>query len=73
MDVWVAIKARAAKMEAEAAQEIKRAKEEAARKKKEQQEAIEMIAGVVGGLILVGLIAWGGIYFYLHCNKFGCH
>ncbi|CAB4133116.1 hypothetical protein UFOVP252_55 [uncultured Caudovirales phage] len=73
MDVWVAIKARAAKMEAEAAQEIKRAKEEAARKKKEQQEAIEMIAGVVGGLILVGLIAWGGIYFYLHCNKYGCH
>ena len=72
MDVWVKIKSRAAKMEAEAAGQVKREKEAAARKKKEDAEMVEMIAGVVAGLILVGLIAWGGIYFYLHCNKYGC-
>jgi len=73
MDVWVAIKARAAKMEADAAKEIKRAKEEAARKKKEQQEIIEWALLLGGTLLLVGLLAWGGIYFYLNCNKHGCH
>jgi hypothetical protein len=73
MDVWVAIKARAAKMEAEAAQQAKRAKEAAARKKAEQQKALEMVLLVGGMLVLLGMIAWGGIYFYLNCNKYGCH
>ena len=73
MDVWVKIKARAAAMEAEAAKEIRRANEAVARKKKEQQEIIEATALGVGLLILIGLMAWGGIYFYLNCNKFGCH
>ena len=72
MDVWTKIKARAAKMEAEAAGQIKREKEAAARKKKENAEMVELIAGVVAGLILLGLVMWGGIYFYLHCNKYGC-
>ena len=73
MDVWANIKARAAAMEAEAAKEIKRAKEEAARKKKEQQEILEWVLLVGGTLLLLGLLAWGGIYFYLNCNKYGCH
>lgn len=73
MDVWVAIKARAAAMEAEAAKEIRRANEAAARKKKEKQEIIEAIALGAGLILLIGLLAWGGIYFYLYCNKFGCH
>jgi hypothetical protein len=73
MDVWVKIKARAAAMEAEAAKEIRRANEAAARKKKEQQEIIEATALGAGLLLLIGLVAWGGIYFYLNCNKFGCH
>lgn len=73
MDVWAAIKARAAKMEVEAAHQARRAREEVARKKKEQQEVVEVIALGVGLLLLIGLTAWGGIYFYLHCNKYGCH
>lgn len=72
MEIWVAIKARATKLEAEAAQQAKREREAAARKKKETQQAIEMVL-LVGGLLLVlGLTAWGGIYFYLHCGKYGC-
>jgi hypothetical protein len=73
MDVWVKIKARAAKMEAEAAQEIKRAKEAAARKKKEQQELVEAILIGAGVLLISGMLLYGGIYFYLNCNKYGCH
>jgi hypothetical protein len=73
MDVWVAIKARAARMEADAALAAKKEREALARKKKEQQQALEMVLLVGGLLVLFGLMAWGGIYFYLHCNKYGCH
>jgi len=72
MDVWQKIKARATAMEAEAAKETKRAKEAAERQKKEQQEIVEAVALGVGLFLLLGLIAWGGIYFYLNCNKYGC-
>lgn len=72
MDVWTKIKARAAKMEAEAADNLRKERIAAQKKKRENEEMVEMIAGVVAGLILVGLILWGGIYFYLHCNKYGC-
>jgi hypothetical protein len=72
MDVWQNIKSRAAKMEAEAAQQAKREREAAVRKKKEQQEALEAFLLGGGLLLLLGLVAWGGIYFYLHCNKYGC-
>lgn len=73
MDVWVNIKKRAAVMEAEAAKEIARAKAEAAKKKKEEQEMLEWVLMIGGLLLLFGLVAWGGIYFYLNCNKYGCH
>jgi phosphate/sulfate permease len=73
MDVWVAIKKRAAAMEAEAAKEIARAKAEAAKKKKEEQEMLEWVLMIGGTFMVVGLIIWGGIYFYLNCNKYGCH
>lgn len=73
MDVWVNIKKRAAAMEAEAAKEIAKAKAEAARKKKEQQEMLEWVLMIGGTLVAVGLIIWGGVYFYLNCNKYGCH
>jgi len=72
MDVWMNIKKRAAAMEAEAAKEMARAKAEAERKKKEIQEAIEFGLTILGLLVALGLIAWGSIYFYLHCNKYGC-
>jgi len=73
MDVWQNIKKRATAMEAEAAKEIARAKAEAAKKKKEQQEMVEAILLGVGILLIVGMLMYGGIYFYLHCNKYGCH
>ena len=73
MDVWMNIKKRAAAMEAEAAKEMAKAKAEAARKKKEQQEMIEWVLLIGGTLVAVGLIIWGGVYFYLNCNKYGCH
>jgi hypothetical protein len=73
MDVWLKIKARAAAMEAEAAKEISRAKAAAAKKKKEDQEALEMVLLIGGLILLIGLATWGGIYFYLHCNKYGCN
>jgi hypothetical protein len=59
-------------MEAEAAKEMARAKAEAERKKKEIQEAIEFGLTILGLLVALGLIVWGSIYFYLHCNKYGC-
>lgn len=73
MDVWMNIKKRAAAMEAEAAKEIARAKAEAARKKKEEQELIEWVLTIGGALLIFGLIVWGGVYFYLNCNKYGCN
>jgi hypothetical protein len=73
MDVWMAIKKRAAAMEAEAAKEIAKAKAEAARKKKEQKELIEAILMGAAVLLISGMLIYGGIYFYLHCNKYGCH
>ena len=72
MDIWVAIKARATKMEAEAAQQIKREREAAARKKADIQEAIEAFLVGAGLLLIFGLTTWGSIYFYLHWNKHGC-
>jgi hypothetical protein len=73
MDVWMNIKKRAAAMEAEAAKEIARAKAEAARKKKQEQELIEWVLTIGGALLIFGLIVWGGVYFYLNCNKYGCN
>jgi len=67
------IKKRAAAMEAEAAKEIARAKAAEAKRKKELREAIDFAVISILSLIIFGLVVWGGIYFYLHCNKYGCH
>ena len=72
MDVWTKIKARAAKMEADALEHARVERIAIARKKRETKEAIDAILMTVLSLVLVGLITWGGIYFYLHCNKYGC-
>ena len=72
MDVWMNIKKRAAAMEAEAAKEIARAKAAEAKRKKELREAIDFAVISILSLIIFGLVVWGGIYFYLHCNKYGC-
>ena len=72
MDVWTKIKARAAKMEAEAAEYARVERVAVAKKKREMKEAFDAIVLAVLSLTLFGLISWGGIYFYLHCNKYGC-
>jgi hypothetical protein len=59
MDIWVAIKARATQMEAEAAKEAKRAKEAALKKKKEIQQAIELVLGLITATLLLGMVGWG--------------
>ena len=59
MDIWVAIKARATQMEAEAAKEAKRAREVAAKKKKEIQQAIELVLGLITATLLLVMVGWG--------------
>ena len=71
-DVWQKIKARAAKMEADAAESARKARIAAQKKKREQEEMLELIAGVVSGLVLFGMVFGGGMYFYLNCTKYGC-
>jgi hypothetical protein len=72
MDVWSKIKSRAAKMEADVAESARKERVAAQKKKRETEQLVELIAGVSAGLLLFGLTAWGGIYFYLHCTKYGC-
>jgi len=72
MDVWTKIKARAAKMEVDALEHARVERIAIAKKKRETKEAIDAILMTVLSLTLIGLITWGGIYFYLHCNKYGC-
>ena len=59
MDIWVAIKARATKMEAEFAQQAKRDREAVARKKKEIQQAIELVLGLITAALLLAMVGWG--------------
>jgi len=72
-DVWQKIKARAAKMDAEAAEQARSERIAASKKKRETEEMIELIASVIAGLILFVVVFGGGLYFYLNCNKYGCY
>lgn len=72
IDVWNKIKQRAAAMDVEAAHEARRAKELAAKRKRELQEAMEIaIVSVVCILILAG-IGWGFIEFIDYCKYNHC-
>ena len=72
IDVWNKIKARSQAMDVEAAHDARRAKEAAARRKREIQEAIEIsFAVVLSVIILVGLGI--GIYELAnYCKAYGC-
>ncbi len=72
MDVWQRIKAREAQMNIEAAKAAGAAKRAAAKKKKEQEEMIEVAIGVAFGLILLGVLVWGGIELLMWCKQTGC-
>ena len=72
MDVWQRIKAREAAMYVEAARAAGAAKRAAAKKKKEQEEMIEITIAVVIGVVLLGVLMWGGWELLMWCKKTGC-
>ena len=72
IDVWNKIKQRAAAMDVEAAHEARKAREAAARRKREIQEAVEwsvLIVLITGIFLLSG---WGLIEFITFCKANGC-
>lgn len=72
IDVWNKIKQRAAAMDVEAAHEARKAREAAARRKREIQEAVEwsvLIILIIGILLATG---WGLIEFITFCKAKGC-
>lgn len=72
IDVWNKIKQRAAQMDADAAHEVRRAKEAEARRKKEIQEGIEITLAVVLSLVILVGIGWGLMEFIGYCKAVGC-
>ncbi len=72
IDVWNKIKQRAAAMDVEAAHEARKAREAAARRKREIQEAVEwsvLIVLITGIFLLSG---WGLLEFITFCKANGC-
>jgi hypothetical protein len=72
IDVWNKIKQRAAQMDADAAHEVRRAKEAAAKRKKEIQEGIEITLAVVLSIVIIVGIGWGLLEFIDYCKAVGC-
>lgn len=72
IDVWNKIKQRAAAMDVEAAHEARKAREAAARRKREIQEAVEwsVLIVLIAGIFL--LSGWGLIEFITFCKANGC-
>lgn len=72
VDVWNKIKQRSAAMDVEAAHDARRAKEAAAKRKREIDEAIEIgFAVIISIVILVGA-GWGLLEFVDYCKNVGC-
>ena len=72
VDVWNKIKNRAAAMDADAAHEVRRAKEAAQRRKREIDDAIEMGLAVVLIIVLVVGTLWGSYEFIQYCAQVRC-
>lgn len=72
IDVWQKIKSRAAAMDVEAAHEARRAKELAAKRKREIQEAIEIGLAVIILLVILAGIGWGIYELMQYCGSYGC-
>ena len=72
IDVWNKIKQRAAAMDVEAAHEARKAREAAARRKREIQEAVEwsVLIVLIAGIFL--LSGWGLLEFIHYCKANGC-
>ncbi len=72
IDVWNKAQARFQQSQIAAAKAAGEAKRAAAKKKKEQEEMIEVAIGVTFGLVLLGVLVWGGIELLMWCKKTGC-
>lgn len=72
MDVWQRIKAREAAMNVEAAKAAAKAKALAKKKKKEQEEMVEIAIAVALGIVLLGVMLWGGWELLAWCKKARC-
>ncbi len=72
IDVWNKAQARFQQSQIAAAKAAGEAKGAAAKKKKEQEEMIEVAIGVTFGLVLLGVLVWGGIELLMWCKKTGC-
>ena len=72
IDVWNKIKARSQAMDVEAAHDARRAKEAAARRKREIQEAIEITFAVLLSVILLICLGVGIYELANYCKAYGC-
>lgn len=72
IDVWNKIKARAQQMEIEAAREARKLKELKAKRKREMQMFIELVFGVLIGIILIVGATWLGYHIIQYCVANAC-
>ena len=68
IDVWNKIKMRSQAMDVEAAHDARKAKEAAARRKREIDEAIEIGLAVVLSVVLLGMLGWGLYELFEYCQ-----
>lgn len=72
IDVWQKIKQRSAAMDVEAAHQARRAKEAAARRKREINEAIEITFAVLLSIVLLAVLALGLYELLNYCKVARC-
>jgi len=72
IDVWNKIKQRAAAMDIEAAHEARRAKEAAAKRKRQLQEAIEIAVATTLVVLMLAVAAWGFVELFNYCQQNHC-
>lgn len=72
IDVWNKIKQRAAAMDVEAAHEARRAKEAAAKRKREIEEALEVGLAVIFCVVVIAAIGWGIVELLDYCKHNNC-
>lgn len=72
MDIWQRIKARATLMEAQAAKAAAAEKRAKQAKAKKDQEALEILIGIILAVILVGGILIATYEFIAHCKGRAC-
>jgi hypothetical protein len=72
IDVWNKVKARAAALDVEAAQQAKRIKTAAANKKKQNDEMMEIILAVIFLVFIFIFSIWGLYEIVVYCKAVGC-